>query len=105
LTLKPFIFGYLAWFVSQYGAELTSAATGRARRGQKGIKIKSTIMIKRKQNTDSSCYPAEIGHLARVLLDGSHLSKAWESSGELGSVMILNPTFGNSLWKVQFVGQ
>ena len=35
-----------------------------------------------------------------VLLDGLSLSRHGESSSELSSVMILNPAFGNSLWKV-----
>jgi hypothetical protein len=34
------------------------------------------------------------------LLDSLFLSRHGESSSELVSVMILDPTFGNSLWKV-----
>jgi RNA recognition motif-containing protein len=34
------------------------------------------------------------------LLNSLSLSRHGKSSGELSSVMILNPTFGNSLWKV-----
>jgi hypothetical protein len=34
------------------------------------------------------------------LLDSLSLSGHGESSGELGSMMILDPMFGNSLWKV-----
>src|SRR6187549_2679009 len=35
-----------------------------------------------------------------VLLDGLSLSRHGESSSEQCSVMILDPAFGNSLWKV-----
>ena len=41
------------------------------------------------KHSDSTC-----------LLDSLSLSRHGESSGELGSVMILDPAFGNSLWKV-----
>ena len=49
---------------------------------------------------NSCCYFGRIGEAGRVLLDSLSLSRHGESSGELSSVMILNPTFGNSLWKV-----
>ena len=39
------------------------------------------------------------------LLDSLSLSRHGESSSELSSVMILDPAFGNSLWKAKFVGQ
>jgi hypothetical protein len=38
-------------------------------------------------------------HCARRLLDSLSLSRHGESSSELDSVMILDPMFGNSLWK------
>jgi hypothetical protein len=39
------------------------------------------------------------------LLDSLSLSRHGESSSEPSSVMILDPAFGNSLWKAKFVGQ
>jgi hypothetical protein len=41
--------------------------------------------------------------MMRYLLDSLSLSRYGESSGELSSVMILNPTAGNSLGKA--IGQ
>jgi len=51
------------------------------------------------------CDFAGNGQTTLVLLDSLSLSRHGESSGELSSVMILNPGFGNSLWKVRLVGQ
>ena len=41
-----------------------------------------------------------MSHALRRLLDSLSLSRHGESSSELCSVMILDPAFGNSLWKV-----
>jgi hypothetical protein len=49
---------------------------------------------------NSCCYFGRISDDGRVLLDSLSLSRHGESSSELSSVMILNPAFGNSLWKV-----
>ena len=49
---------------------------------------------------DSCCYFGRISECERVLLDSLSLSRHGESSSELRSVMILDPMFGNSLWKV-----
>ena len=48
---------------------------------------------------DSCCRSAGTCHINASLLDSLSISRYGESSGELGSVMILNPTFGNSLEK------
>jgi len=50
--------------------------------------------------TDCSGYLAETGDTGSVLLDSLSLFRHGKSSSELGSVMILDPAFGNSLRKV-----
>ena len=49
---------------------------------------------------DCSGYLSGSRDTGLVLLDSLSLSRHGESSSELGSVMILDPAFGNSLWKV-----
>jgi hypothetical protein len=49
---------------------------------------------------DFSGYLAGIGDTGLVLLDSLSLFRHGKSSSELGSVMILDPAFGNSLRKV-----
>jgi hypothetical protein len=50
-----------------------------------------------KRFSDYCCYAATIHHNCASLLDSLSLSRLGKSSGELSSVMILNPMFGNSL--------
>jgi hypothetical protein len=56
-------------------------------------------IVAKKIIADSCRYSGEIRDAWRVLLDSLSLSRHGESSSELVSVMILDPVFGNSLWK------
>jgi RNA recognition motif-containing protein len=56
-------------------------------------------IVAKKIIADSCRYSCEIRDAWRVLLDSLSLSRHGESSSELVSVMILDPVFGNSLWK------
>jgi len=58
-----------------------------------------------KDCADSCCYWGKISAFYVCLLDGLSLSGHGKSSGELVSVMILNPTFGTVCGKCRLVGQ
>ena len=58
-------------------------------------------VVRQKIIANSSCHPPGIERVSARLLDSLSLSRHGESSSEPGSVMILDPMFGNSLWKVR----
>ena len=62
-----------------------------------GVKTGNSVRLKIVANI--SCYLALNSHCLESLFDSLSLSRYGESSGELSSVVILNPMTGNSLEK------